>query len=131
VIVVDTGPLVAIADADDQAHEQCIAALAHASRPFIVPSSVVVEVCSLLQRELGSRAEAAFLRGFSAHELVLANVTVADLDRMADLVDTDRDQTSSELPLHISALSLENVGERHHELPIGAHDAGPGSGSDP
>lgn len=70
-IVVDTGPLVAIADADDQDHERCLRALAHASRPLIVPASVVVEVGYLLDRELGSNAEAAFLRSFRAHTLDL------------------------------------------------------------
>lgn len=106
-IVVDTGPLVAIADADDQDHERCVAALAHASRPLIVPSSVVVEVCYLLERELGSHAEAAFLRSFRTSTFILANVTVADLERMADLV-----ETYSDLPLGMVDASVVAVAER-------------------
>ena len=47
-IIIDTGPLVAIADADDQDHERCLAALEHASRPLIVPTTVLAEVCYLL-----------------------------------------------------------------------------------
>jgi hypothetical protein len=59
-IVVDTGPLVAAADADDRDHERCVAAFRQARRPWLVPQPVITEVCYLLERERGSRAEAAF-----------------------------------------------------------------------
>jgi len=85
--VVDTGPLVAIADANDQDHDRCGAALATASRPLVVPTTVLAEVCYLLERELGSRAEAAFLRSFADGALTLAHLTLTNLDRLAELVE--------------------------------------------
>lgn len=87
-IVVDTGPLVAAADADDHDHDRCVAMFAAARRPWLVPQLVVAEVCYLLEREHGSRAEAAFLRSFGRRELTLVPLTVADTDRMAELVET-------------------------------------------
>jgi uncharacterized protein len=63
-IVVDTGPLVAAADADYHDHGRCVAMFAAARRPWLVPQPVIAEVCYLLEREHGSRAEAAFLRSF-------------------------------------------------------------------
>ena len=61
---------------------------AAARRPWLVPQLVVAEVCYLLEREHGSRAEAAFLRSFGRRELTLVPLTVADTDRMAELVET-------------------------------------------
>jgi len=85
-ILVDTGPLVAAADADDANHERCVAFLAGAPRPLLVAASVIPEVCYLLARYLGSTAEAAFLRAFP-EELSIQEVTVSDLRRAADLVE--------------------------------------------
>ena len=106
-IVVDTGPLIAIADADDQDHERCVATLGAASRPLMVPTTVLTEVCYLLARELGSRAEAAFLRSSRDGAFALAQTTLADLDRMAELVETYAD-----LPLGGVDASVVAVAER-------------------
>lgn len=59
-----------------------------ASRPWLVPQPVIAEVCYLLERERGSRAEAAFLRSFARREMTLAPLTIADTERMAQLVET-------------------------------------------
>lgn len=105
-IIADTGPLVAAADANDQDHERCLAALLRAER-IVVPSSVLAETCYLLERNLGSTAEAAFLRSFEAEELVLANITSGDLERMAELVEHYGD-----LPLGAVDASVVAVAER-------------------
>ncbi|MDQ2743985.1 MAG: PIN domain-containing protein [Chloroflexota bacterium] len=106
-IVVDTGPLVAIADADDQDHARCVAALGEASQPLIVPVTVLAEVCYLLERELGTAAEAAFLQSFRDGTLTLAHITLDDLDRMAELVTTYAD-----LPLGAVDASAVAIAER-------------------
>ncbi len=106
-IVVDTGPLVAIADSDDRDHTRCIAALGEARRPLVVPATVLTEVCYLLERELGTAAEAAFLQSFRDGTLTLANVGLDDLDRMAQLVTTYAD-----LPLGAVDASVVAISER-------------------
>ena len=85
---VDTGLLVAAADADDHDHDRCVAMFAAARRPWLVAQPIIAEVCYLLEREHGSQAEAAFLRSFGRRELTLVPLTVADTDRMAELVET-------------------------------------------
>jgi predicted nucleic acid-binding protein len=107
VILVDTGPLVAIADADDQDHEASLVALSDAARPLLVPTTVVVEVGYLLERKLGSHAEAAFLRSFQEGSFTLAPLSTADLDRMASLV-----EIYSDLPLGTVDASLIAMAER-------------------
>jgi predicted nucleic acid-binding protein len=106
VILVDTGPLVAVADADDANHGRCVEFFANAPRPLLVPASVVPEVCYLLARYLGSVAEAAFLRAFPG-EVTLQEITVSDLRRSADLVEQYR-----ELSLGMVDASLVAVAER-------------------
>jgi hypothetical protein len=90
-IIIDTGPLVAAADADDRQHARCIEMFRVARRPWLVPEPVIAEVCYLLERERGSRVEAAFLRSFGQGNFVLAPLTLADTDRMAELVETYAD----------------------------------------
>ena len=62
-----------------------------ARRPWLVPQPVIAEVCYLLERERGSKAESAFLRSFGRRDLILAPLTAEDTDRMAELVDTYAD----------------------------------------
>lgn len=49
-ILVDTGPLVAAADADDARHEVCAEALERAQPPLLVSGPVIAEVCYMLVR---------------------------------------------------------------------------------
>ena len=60
---------------------------------------VSAEVCFLLARDGGPAVEAGFLRAFSSGYLTVADVTVADLQRSAELV------------------------ERYADLPLGGTDA--------
>ena len=90
-IIVDTGPLVAAADADDHDHERCVAIFRTARRPWLVPQPVIAKVCYMPERERGSQAESAFLRSFGRRDLALAPLTVEDTERMAELVDAYAD----------------------------------------
>lgn len=106
-IIVDTGLLVAIADAGDRDHARCVAALGEASRPLVVPATVLTEVCYMIERELGTAAEAAFLQSFRDGTLTLAHIALDDLDRMAELVTTYAD-----LPLGAVDASVVAIAER-------------------
>lgn len=74
-ILVDTGPLVAVGAADDHHHEACTELLSSATEELLVPATVSAEVCYLLERRAGSKSEAAFLRLFPAGRLVPAGIT--------------------------------------------------------
>ena len=51
-IVVDSGVLIAAADVDDNHHESCARLIAERGREFLVPATVVVEVCWMLGRHV-------------------------------------------------------------------------------
>jgi hypothetical protein len=60
--IVDTGPLYAVADLDDQDHDRCLAVLQRSDLELVVPALVVAEATYLIGTRLGSSAEAQFLR---------------------------------------------------------------------
>jgi predicted nucleic acid-binding protein len=91
VIVVDTGPLVAIGDRSAREHQACRDALRAATPPRLVPGPVIAEVCYLLAREVGIPAEASFLRSFSGGFFTPLDTESADLERAAELVETYAD----------------------------------------
>jgi predicted nucleic acid-binding protein len=107
VILADTGPLVAAADAGDADHRVCAELLTRTAGPILVPATAVAEACYLLERNAGPAVEASFLRSFATGALTVANLVPADFERMADLVDTYAD-----LPLGGTDASVIALAER-------------------
>jgi predicted nucleic acid-binding protein len=91
VIVADTGIFIGAADADDKHHSACAELVRRRRRELIVPSCVVVEVCWLLERNLGPRVEAEFLRSAGNGELAIEVLRPQDYLRAAVLVETYAD----------------------------------------
>jgi predicted nucleic acid-binding protein len=83
--IVDAGPLYAAADADDEYHAACVAALADPELELVVPALVVAEATYFVGRRLGASAEAAFLRGLSA--VPIEGPERDDFARIAELVE--------------------------------------------
>jgi predicted nucleic acid-binding protein len=106
-IVVDTGPLVAMANEQDRYHARCVDWFDVAPRPLLMPAPILTEVCYLLERERGAAVEAAFLRSVRDDVFTLVPLTGADLDRMAELV-----EMYSSLPLGAADASVIAVAER-------------------
>ncbi|MCU1493592.1 MAG: hypothetical protein JWO62_1356 [Acidimicrobiaceae bacterium] len=69
-IVVDTGPLVALLNADDRHRERCRTWLAANDEPLAVPVPVVTETCYFIERDSGPEVEADFLASFPARRHV-------------------------------------------------------------
>ena len=67
--VVDSGPLYAVVDADDNDHGRCLDVLQSSELDLVVPALVVAEVTYLVGRRMGPTTEAAFLRGLGAMEV--------------------------------------------------------------
>ena len=116
-IVVDTGPLVAIANRRDPDHDRCVEWYQSAPGPLLLPPPVLTEVCYLLEREVGPRAEAAFVRSVRDDEITLETLTTADLDRMAELIETYAD-----FPLGAADASVVAVAERRRVAQIATLD---------
>jgi predicted nucleic acid-binding protein len=90
VIVVDTGPIVAAAIADDAHHESCAK---ECTRLFddrtkrLAPSFVTAGICHLLAKYGTARDEAASIRSLGSGLMTFAEPIKYDLARMAVLVE--------------------------------------------
>jgi len=61
VAVVDTGPLYAAVDGDDQDHRRSVAVLQQPGLRLVIPALVITEACYLIGRRLGPAVEARFV----------------------------------------------------------------------
>jgi predicted nucleic acid-binding protein len=105
VAVVDTGPLYAAADLDDDDHAASLATLQRRDLELVVPALVVAEATYLVGRRLGAKAEATFLRGLGQIEVEPPRGD--DWIRIAELVDEYAD-----LPLGGTDASVIALAER-------------------
>ncbi len=85
IAVIDSGPLYAVIDADDEDHARCLEVLQRADLDLLVPGLVVAEVTYLVGRRLGAEIEGAFLRSLRALEVEAP--AVDDWPAIADLVE--------------------------------------------
>lgn len=106
-IVVDTGPIIALINDRDDHHRRCTDFLANHPGPLLVPTTVFTEVCMLAERRRGTRAELAFLADVRAGLFTLLETTSADLDRISELV-----ATYADLPLGTVDASVIALAER-------------------
>lgn len=93
--LLDTGPIVAAARREDNAHSACARLLAELSGPLLLPSTVLIEACWLINVRTGTRAHAEFLTrirdDIAANRIALVDLTLADVTRMAELTRVYRD----------------------------------------
>ena len=106
-LLCDTGVLLAVGNIKDRAHDACLRLLRQADGPLLVPSPVMGEVGYLLQARVGPRAEVTFLKSFGGDGFRVAELEDADIQRMAELVETYLD-----LPLGIVDAAVVAVAER-------------------
>jgi predicted nucleic acid-binding protein len=85
IAVVDSGPLYAVTDTDDDDHLRSLAALQRADLQLVIPILVVAEVSYIVGRRLGPEAEGRFLRGLE--RLDVEAPTAEDWPRIAELVE--------------------------------------------
>jgi predicted nucleic acid-binding protein len=86
-LLLDTGPLYALADADDAWHAPVRDFLAARREVLLVPVTVLPEVAYLLRNRLGERVERRFVASLAARELTIEDLKPADLERSGDLLD--------------------------------------------
>jgi uncharacterized protein len=90
-IIVDTGVLLAAADTDDADHDRCAALLRDHPGELHVPAPVIPETAWQIERNLGARSEAAFLRLITSERLHVVDLTLADWARCIALIETYAD----------------------------------------
>jgi predicted nucleic acid-binding protein len=87
VILVDTNVLVAAARTADTNYDAAARLLETLDDRLLVPPTVIAETCYLLSEWGGPETEVRFLRGFRPDGLQLADLTTADVARMAELAE--------------------------------------------
>lgn len=113
-ILCDTGPLVALIDRDDPAHERCVSALARLPKvPLRTTWPCLVEAMYLLGR-LGGLAAHDELWGFLADGLVLLHASdAAEVERMRTLMrqyhDTPMDLADASVVAAAEAMNVHRV----------------------
>lgn len=87
-LLLDTGPIYALADADDAWHEPVRDLLATRRDLLLVPVTILTEVVYLLRSRLGGGAEEQFVASLAAGELSIEDLRPQDLDRSLELLRT-------------------------------------------
>lgn len=119
-ILVDTNILVAVSSTRDTNHQVARNLLETAADDLLVPPTVVAEACYLISERGGAAAEVAFLRTIEDGALLLAELTLADVGRMADLAEQYADLglggTDASLVAIAERLGIERVAtlDRRH-----------------
>lgn len=116
-LIVDTGPLYALFDADDDHHARCRELLETHPGPLVVPQLVVAEATYLLASRLGTRAEVQLLGDLASGVYLSEPVTAADWLRIAELVVRYR-----ELPLGTVDASVVATAERLQVVTVASTD---------
>lgn len=109
-VICDTAPLVAAALYKDPDHHRCVelfTGLRLANQPMLVPGTVVAEVGYLLANRAGARVKAQFLTALAAGDFVPVDLTRADYERAAELV-----EQYSNLPLGTTDATVVALSER-------------------
>jgi predicted nucleic acid-binding protein len=106
IAVVDSGPLLAVANRADPDHQRCVAVLSDRALRLVVPALCVAEVSDLLGRRVGPTVEARFLRGLT--DLQVEAPSPREWERMAELVERYAD-----FPLGGTDASVIALAERY------------------
>lgn len=85
-LLLDTGVLYALADADDAWHTRAVALVDDTRDVLMTLASVVPEVTHLLRERLGPEVEQRFVASLAAGELVVEPLSAKDLARAATLM---------------------------------------------
>lgn len=116
--IVDTGPLYAVADADDSDHSACLEILQRADLELVVPALVVAEATYLIGSRLGSAAESTFLRSLAAFEVETPigedwGAIAALVERYADFPLGGTDASVAVLADRLGADLIVTLDQRH------------------
>ena len=90
-LLFDTGPLYALADADDAWHRRLLDFMAKRDETVLVPVTVLPEVTYLLRSRLGDRVERSFVGSLAARQMAIEPLLQADVERCEVLLERYRD----------------------------------------
>ena len=110
-LVLDTGPILALLDAGDPAHETCVELVDELREDLVVPSCVLVEIDYWTHKLLGRETWSLFVEDVASGAYRLESLTLDDLQRAAELELEYADLDLSLVDASVVAL-CERLGER-------------------
>jgi predicted nucleic acid-binding protein len=118
VIVVDTGVLVALADADDADYSRCSAWLRNCRSKLVIPAPIIGEVCYILGAHCGAEVEASFLESLATDDpFTVESLRSTDHLRAAALV-----RKYADFPLGGSDAAVIALAERFVAIEVATLD---------
>ena len=90
-LIVDSGAVYALYDADDAYHIAVRDTVEHTAGPLIIPTVILAEVDYLLREFLGVEAELCFFQDVANGSFLLEPLTMADWTRCCELIEIYRD----------------------------------------
>jgi uncharacterized protein len=85
-VLVDTGPLYAMADRDDDWHHRTVRFLETSGDDLVVPVTVLPEAAYLLALHLGAKAEQRLVQSIISGEMEVEELTIPDFRRSLELM---------------------------------------------
>jgi len=85
-LLLDTGVLYALADADDDWHIRVRDFLKAERQSLLIPVTVIPEATYLMRKRLGVAAETRFAESLAAGEIATENLTQRDIARCVELL---------------------------------------------
>jgi uncharacterized protein len=113
----DTGPLVALADADEPHREAILGALRDEPGSLVIPASTTAEVDYLLGQRFGATARRAFVADLAAGRFTVACLEREDFATVAEL-----EARYADLGLGLADCSLIVLARRHQTTRILSFD---------
>jgi uncharacterized protein len=117
-LLIDAGPVVALADPDEPQRESILATLKDEPGDLVMPVPTTAEVDYLLGRRFGQAARRAFLRDLSHGRFKVASLEREDYETIIEL-----DKQYSDLRLGLADCALVALANRHHTTRILSFDA--------
>ena len=109
-LVCDTGPLLALLDADDRYHDQCVTMVDRVDEDLVVPAPVLVELDYWVRKTLGLEAWHVFVDDVRRGAYRVLDLDAEDLGRAAELGSQYADLRLGYVDAAVIAI-LERTGE--------------------
>jgi uncharacterized protein len=116
-LVLDTGPILALLDADDPAHARCVSLVDDTHEPLVVVAPTLIEVDYWIRKRLQPEVWSIFVEDIARGAYRLEQLAVADLIRVAEL-----ESIYSELDLGMVDASVITVCEKLGEEKVATLD---------
>lgn len=116
-LILDTGPILALLDAGDPDHARCVSMVDDLGEDLSVPGPVLVEVDYWALKLLGQAAWETFVEDLVDGAYRLLDLELADLQRAVEL-----ERTYAELDLGLVDASVVALSERFNEPKVATLD---------